>query len=171
MKRFYFKEIENKIIGHFLKKGNRGKALKIWYYALLYIKNNIKFKVSSIVLTAINNLKPFVILKKRKRGGTIYQIPYLVQNKQKDNSTLIAIRWLVNFVYLRSEINLSIKLAKELIAAFNKEGATYKNKIEIYALAIKNKMYTKFLFSKKKKNKQKLIYRRNTRNIKYINVK
>jgi hypothetical protein len=61
--------------------------LKMHFYKLRF-----KISVSSIIMSALNILKPVVILKKRKIAGTVYQIPYFVQNSMRDNATLIAIR-------------------------------------------------------------------------------
>lgn len=90
-------------------------------------------------------------MKKRKVGGTTYQIPYLVQNKEKDNSALIAIRWLMNSVLRRSEPKLEERLAHELVDAFNREGYSVKRKLDLYALALQNRVYTKYLFTTSRK--------------------
>lgn len=61
--------------------------LKMHFY-----KSPIKISVSSVIMNALSILKPIVILKKRKIAGTVYQIPYFVQNITRDNAMLIAIR-------------------------------------------------------------------------------
>jgi small subunit ribosomal protein S7 len=96
------------------------------------------------------HVKPIVILQSRKRGGTVYQLPYIVQNLKKDNSTLIAIRWFVKAAVNNTEIGLSFKLANVFVDAFNNKGSCIKKKLDIYDLALKNRVYSRFLFPNKK---------------------
>jgi len=61
--------------------------LKMHFY-----KSPITISVASVIMSALRILRPVVILKKRKIAGTVYQIPYFVQNSTRDNAMLIAIR-------------------------------------------------------------------------------
>lgn len=95
--RMTFKQIERKFIGHLMQRGLRAKAVKIWLNFLIYLKRHfynspVKHTVRSIILKVVEMVRPVVVLKQRKIAGTVYQIPYFVQNVMKDNSTLIAIR-------------------------------------------------------------------------------
>lgn len=88
-----FNLIEKKFIGHLLKCGNRAVALKIWLEALVILKREFPGKnVFFLVIRAVRNVRPIVIIKSRKRAGTVYQIPYLVQNTKRDVSTFLSIR-------------------------------------------------------------------------------
>ncbi len=148
-----FKQVERKFIGHLTRKGERSKAVKIWLRFLVFLKRHfynstVKYSVQEIILTVINIIKPIVILKERKIAGTVYQIPYFVQNVNKDNSTLIAIRWFIEAMHLRLENDPAERLYKEFLDVLNFKGICYKKKQDIYAIAIKNRVYAKFLFIK-----------------------
>jgi hypothetical protein len=45
-------------------------------------------------------------------------------------------------------------LYKELIDVLRKQGLAYKKKMEIYEAAVKNRIYTRFLFAKSKKKRK-----------------
>lgn len=157
--RMSFKQVEQKIIGHIMHKGLRAKALVIWMRLLLllkmhFYKSPIKLNVSSVIMHALNMLKPVVILKKRKIAGTVYQIPYFVQNTTRDNAMLIAIRWFWECVNLRIEKDPAVCLYKEFIDILKKQGLAYKKKMEIYDSAVKNRIYTRFLFAKSRKKRK-----------------
>lgn len=154
-----FKQIERKFIGHLTRNGERSKALRVWLKFLVLLKRHfynspVKCTVQEIILVVIDTIKPLVILKERKIAGTVYQIPYFVQNVTKDNATLIAIRWLVESMELRLENDPAERLYKEFLDVLKEQGICYKKKQDIYATAIKNRVYAKFLFLKpgKKRN-------------------
>jgi ribosomal protein S7 len=154
-----FKQVEQKIIGHIMQRGLRAKALAIWMRLLLllkmhFYKSKFKMSVSSIIMIALNILKPVVILKKRKIAGTVYQIPYFVQNTMRDNAMLIAIRWFLECVNQRIEKDPAVCLYKEFIDVLRKQGLAYKKKKEIYDSAVKNRIYTRFLFAKSRKKRK-----------------
>lgn len=157
--RMSFKQVEQKFIGHIMRKGLRAKALAIWMRLLLllkmhFYKSPIKISVSSVIINALNILKPVVILKKRKIAGTVYQIPYFVQNITRDNAMLIAIRWFLECVDQRIEKDPAVCLYREFIDVLKKQGLAYKKKMEIYESAVKNRIYTRFLFAKSKKKRK-----------------
>jgi len=154
-----FKQVEQKFIGHLMRRGLRAKALAVWLRVLLllkmhFYKSKIKFNVPSLIMKALDIIRPVVILKKRKIAGTVYQIPYFVQNMTRDNATLIAIRWFLESVNLRMEKDPAIRVYKEFLDIFKKQGFCYKKKMEVYDSAVKNRIYTRFLFSKSKKRKK-----------------
>lgn len=153
-----FKQVERKFIGHLTRHGERSKAVRIWLRFLIFLKRHfynspIKCNVQEIILTVIDIIKPLVILKERKIAGTVYQIPYFVQNVSKDNATLIAIRWLIEATDLRLEHDPAERLYKEFLDVLKLQGICHKKKQDIYAIAIKNRVYAKFLFLKSGKRR------------------
>lgn len=151
IKIFDKKELEYKFIGHLVKKGNRSLAVIIWYDTLDLIRFETGIDPLFVVERVIDSLKPLVIIKKRKRGGTVYQIPYIVQNRLRDQSALIAIRWLINEARVNVSVSrkFSIALSKVILDCFNRTGAVWKKKTELYDLALKNRVYVRFLFASK----------------------
>jgi ribosomal protein S7 len=154
-----FKQVEQKFIGHIMRKGLRSKALTIWMRLLLllkmhFYKSPITISVASVIMSALRILRPVVILKKRKIAGTVYQIPYFVQNSTRDNAMLIAIRWFLECVEQRIEKDPAVCLYKEFIDVLKKQGLAYKKKMDIYNSAVKNRIYTRFLFAKSRKKRK-----------------
>jgi small subunit ribosomal protein S7 len=145
------REMEFKIVGHLTKRGDKARALNIWYDTLDLIRNQMAENPLFVVEHSVRNLRPVIIVTRRKRGGTIYQLPYIVQNNSRDNSTLIALRWIVKEAFSsKGSFTLSYSLAKVLMDLFKNQGILIKRKLDLYDLALKNRVYVRFLFPSKK---------------------
>ena len=82
-------------------------------------------------------------VKERRIGGATYQVPTEVRLERQQT---LALRWLVNYTRERKEYGMVEKLAAELIAASNNEGATVKKKEDTYRMAEANRAFAHYKY-------------------------
>jgi small subunit ribosomal protein S7 len=90
---------------------------------------------------AVNNVKPVLEVRSRRVGGATYQVPVEVR---PDRRTALAIRWVRTYAVARSGKSMAEKLAAELLAAANNEGASIKKKEDTHKMAEANKAFAHF---------------------------
>ncbi len=93
---------------------------------------------------AMDNIRPVMEVRPRRIGGAAYQVPMPVRGGRKDS---LAIRWLVAATRSRSNSEFKTyaeKLAAELLAAAQGEGAAVKKKQEVEKVAEANRAFSHF---------------------------
>ena len=90
---------------------------------------------------ALENIKPQIEVRSRRIGGATYQVPVEVR---ADRQQTLAIRWLTLYTRQRKEYGMIEKLAAELIAAANNDGATIKKKEDTYKMAEANRAFAHY---------------------------
>lgn len=128
----------SKFMNCLMKKGKKSIAEKIVYGAFDIIAEKTKQPALEVFKTALENVKPLVKVVSRRVGGSNYQIPMEVNDK---NGTALAFRWLISYSRARSEKTMTEKLAAELIAAFKKEGSSIKKREDTHKMADANKAF------------------------------
>ncbi|MBN1620144.1 30S ribosomal protein S7 [candidate division WOR-3 bacterium] len=137
-------ELVSKFVNVVMKKGKKGTAETIVYGALDLVAQKLKIADPiEIFEKAMNNVKPTIEVKPRRIGGATYQIPVDVPSNRR---IALAIRWLLGSARARSEKTMKEKLAAELIAASNKEGAAIKKKEDTHKMAEANKAFASYMW-------------------------
>ena len=90
---------------------------------------------------AIENVKPHIEVRSKRVGGAAYQVPMQV-NKSRQQS--LAIRWLLIAVRDKKGRPTAQKLADELFAAYNREGAAMSRRENVHRMADANKAFAHF---------------------------
>ena len=80
-------------------------------------------------------------MRSRRVGGSTYQVPVEVRPSRRQ---ALAIRWLISFARSRHEKTMSDKLAAELVAAYKKEGSSFKKREDTHRMAEANKAFAHF---------------------------
>lgn len=127
-----------KFMNCLMVQGKKSLAEKIVYGAFDIIEERTKQNPLEVFKSAIDNVRPQVRVVSRRVGGSNYQIPVEVNEK---NGQAIAFRWLISTARGRSEKSMIEKLAAELIAAHKKEGATIKKREDTHRMAEANKAF------------------------------
>lgn len=125
-------------INSVLRNGKKSTAERIVYSALDILKEKTKKDPIEVFLKAIDNVKPVLKVVSRRVGGSNYQVPMEVS---KENAKALAFRWIIKFSKSRSGSNMQEKLAAELLAAYNNEGASIKKKEDTHRMAESNKAF------------------------------
>ena len=134
-------EVIAKFINGMMLEGKRSIAEHIFYDAMDLIEGKVKKNPLEVFRKAMDNASPLLEVKSRRVGGATYQVPVEVRDKRRRT---LAIRWLISYSRSRSEKTMAEKLANELIAAANNEGATVKKKEDTHKMAEANKAFAHF---------------------------
>jgi small subunit ribosomal protein S7 len=131
----------SQFIGNLMKRGKRSTAESILYSALGICEKKTGSPGLDVFHKALNNVKPVLEVKSRRVGGATYQVPVEVRASRR---TALAIRWVIQYAHARTEKTMAQKLASELMAAANSEGASIKKKEDTHKMAEANKAFAHF---------------------------
>ncbi len=130
-----------KLINNIMLDGKKGTAQRILYSAFEIVEKETNEKAIDVFNRALDNIMPTLELKVRRIGGSNYQIPVEVSDRRRK---ILGLRWLTNYARLRNEKDMEVRLAKEIIAASNGEGASVKKKDDTHKMAEANKAFAHF---------------------------
>jgi small subunit ribosomal protein S7 len=130
-----------KFINYILKRGKKSLAEQVFYDAIAIIEKQRKASGLEVFRKAIHNVSPIVEVKSRRIGGATYQVPVEVNPRRK---FALASRWLLNYAKIRSGRSMADKLAAELMAAADGEGAAIKKREDTHRMAEANKAFAHF---------------------------
>jgi small subunit ribosomal protein S7 len=134
--------LASKFINCMMNDGKKAVAQRVFYDALAEISKRIPNSESiEVFTTAIENVKPHIEVRSKRVGGASYQVPMQV-NRQRQQS--LAFRWILNAVRDKKGRPTHLKLADELVAAFNKEGAAMTKRENTHRMADANKAFAHF---------------------------
>ena len=134
--------LASKFINCMMWDGKKSVAQRVFYDALDEIKKRVPEQESIDVFTeAIENVKPHIEVRSKRVGGASYQVPMQV-NRQRQQS--LAFRWILNAVRDKKGRPTHLKLADELVAAFNREGAAMTKRENTHRMADANKAFAHF---------------------------
>ena len=131
----------SQFIGNLMQRGKKSTAEAILYSALDICESKTGTPGLEIFLKALNNVKPVLEVKSRRVGGATYQVPVEVRANRR---SALAIRWIITYSRARTEKTMAQKLASELMAAANSEGASIKKKEDTHKMAEANKAFAHF---------------------------
>jgi len=130
-----------KFINGLLLDGKRSVAEKIFYNAVDIMNKKNGSEGIEVFEKAIEHVKPVLEVRSRRVGGATYQVPVEVR---RDRQQALAIRWVITYAKGRSEKTMAERLAGELLAAYNKEGASIKKREDTHKMAEANKAFAHF---------------------------
>ncbi|WP_319371418.1 30S ribosomal protein S7 [uncultured Ilyobacter sp.] len=137
----YGDKVVTKFINSIMLDGKKSLAEAIFYGAMDLIKEKTGQEGYDVFKSAIDNIKPQVEVRSRRIGGATYQVPVEVRIERQQT---LALRWLTTYTRQRKEYGMMEKLAAELIAAGNNEGATVKKKEDTYKMAEANRAFAHY---------------------------
>ncbi len=132
-----------RFINYVMHDGKKGVAQGIVYDAFKLIEQRTGQAGLETFHKAVNNVAPLVEVRSRRVGGSTYQVPIEVRAERR---TALAFRWLIQAARMRSDRAMSSRLAYELVAASNGEGASIKKKDDTHRMAESNKAFAHFRF-------------------------
>ena len=140
----YKSTIIPKLINSIMYNGKKTIAEKIVYDALETLIEKLgqsPEQASDLFAEVLDKIKPVVEVKSRRVGGATYQIPVEIR---QDRREALAMRWLIEAARSRSEKNMKLKLANELLDASNNRGNAIKKKEETHRMAEANKAFSHY---------------------------
>ena len=138
-----FKSIlASKFINCVMYSGKKSVAQQLFYGAMEIVAEKVKGVEPIEVFTqAIENVKPHIEVRSRRVGGAAYQVPMQV-NRNRQLS--LAIRWMLEAVREKKGRAMHQKLADEIVAAYNREGAAVTKRENVHRMADANKAFAHF---------------------------
>jgi small subunit ribosomal protein S7 len=134
--------LASKFVNCLMYDGKKSVALGVFYDALDLIKKRIPDVEPIDVFTqALDNVKPSIEVRSKRVGGAAYQVPMQV-NRTRQQS--LAIRWVLLAVREKKGRAMALKLADELVAAYNREGAAMTRRENVHRMADANKAFAHF---------------------------
>jgi len=134
--------LASKFINCLMHKGKKTIAQTIFYTALDDIHKRLPdVEPLDVFTTAIENVKPMIEVRSKRVGGAAYQVPMQVSKNRQQS---LAFRWILIAVREKKGVTTAKKLADELFAAYNKEGAAMTRRENIHRMADANKAFAHF---------------------------
>jgi small subunit ribosomal protein S7 len=101
-----------KFMNNLMKDGKKSIAEKIVYGAFEQVEKTLKEDPLGIFMKALDEVSPVVEVKSRRVGGANYQVPIEIRPSRRQ---ALAMRWIVEAARKRSEKNMNLRLAGELM--------------------------------------------------------
>ena len=134
--------LASKFINCLMWDGKKSTAQRVFYDALEVIGKKVADAEPIDVFTqAVENVKPNIEVRSKRVGGASYQVPMQV-NKARQQS--LAIRWILMACREKKGRPTCEKLATELLAAYNREGAAMTRRENVHRMAEANKAFAHF---------------------------
>ena len=135
-----------RFVNNLMLQGKKSIAYSIFYDAMDIVGEKMKDSEKApldIWKKALENVTPQVEVKSRRVGGANFQVPMEVRPERKIS---ISMKNMIMYSRKRSGRSMAEKLAAEIIAAYNCEGASYKRKEDMHKMAEANKAFAHFRF-------------------------
>jgi len=135
-----------RFVNNLMFKGKKTTAFSIFYDAMKIVEKKSKDDTKTpldVFRKALENVTPMVEVKSRRVGGATFQVPMEVR---PDRKVSVSMKNLILYARRRSGKSMSEKLAAEILAAFNEEGAAFKRKEDMHKMAEANRAFSHFRF-------------------------
>ena len=138
----YGSKLISKFINCLMWDGKKTIATKIFYTAMDEVVKKMKdVPPLEVFEGAINNVKPFVEVRSKRVGGANYQVPMQVKAKRAES---LAIRWILAAIRAKSGRPTYLRLAEELMAAYQRQGEAMSKREQTIKMAEANKAFSHF---------------------------
>ena len=142
-----FHDVEvTRFVNNLMLQGKKSIAYSIFYDAIDMVGEKMKDSDQApldIWKKALENVTPQVEVKSRRVGGANFQVPTEVRPERKVS---LSMKNMILYSRKRAGHSMAEKLAAEIIAAYNSEGAAFKRKEEMHRMAEANKAFAHFRF-------------------------
>ena len=135
-----------RFVNNLMLDGKKSIAYAIFYDAREMVGEKMKDADKApleIWKQALENITPQVEVKSRRVGGATFQVPTEVRPERKIS---LSMKNMVLYSRKRAGHSMAEKLAAEVMAAYNNEGAAFKRKEEMHRMAEANKAFAHFRF-------------------------
>lgn len=158
----YVSERLAKFINVIMRRGKKSLAEHIVYRSLSEAARRLKKGKSTgketsfdyanpeyleVLDKALNNVRPTVEVKSRRVGGATYQVPIEVDPPR---GIALAMRWIVKAAKARGEKNMDLRLAAEIVEAYEGRGSAVKARDDMHRMAKANQAFAHYRWQKDK---------------------
>jgi small subunit ribosomal protein S7 len=121
--------------------GKKSVAESIVYGAFELISKKSKSSSLEVFKQALDKVRPHLEVRSRRVGGATYQVPVDVSPKR---GIALAMRWIISAARARGENTMTERLAAEILAASNDNGAAVKKREDTHRMAEANKAFSHY---------------------------
>ena len=139
----YNDQLVSKFVRSLMVDGKKSTAFRIFYGAMEIVEARTEASGVEVFKAALNNIMPAVEVKSRRVGGSTFQVPTEVKPKRKIG---LGIKWLIKYAKARNGKSMKDKLAAEILAAANGEGAAVKKREDTHRMAEANKAFAHYRY-------------------------
>lgn len=134
--------LASKFVNCLMWDGKKTVAQAVFYDALDELKKRLPdAEPIEVFETAVENVKPHIEVRSKRVGGASYQVPMQVSRSRQQS---LAIRWILNAIRDKKGRPTHLRLADELFAAYNREGAAMTKRENTHRMAEANKAFAHF---------------------------
>ncbi|MBI3316849.1 MAG: 30S ribosomal protein S7 [Candidatus Omnitrophica bacterium] len=130
-----------KMINLVMERGKKSISEKIVYGAFDILKEKTGKEPLEVFKRAVDNVRPLLETKSRRVGGATYQVPVSVRPERGSG---LAIRWMRGAAKSRKGKPMRVKLADELLDAYNKTGSAFKKREDTHKMAESNRAFAHY---------------------------
>ena len=135
-------KLVSKFINCLMLGGKKSTAQMVFYDAMDIISEKVKDAGALEVFEkAINNVKPLIEVRSKRVGGASYQVPMQVSSKRQQS---LAFRWILAAARSKKGKPMGVRLASELLDAYNESGGAMTTRENIHRMAEANKAFAHF---------------------------
>ena len=135
-------KLVSKFINCLMWGGKKSTAENCFYQAMDILEEKLHgVEALKAFETCIANVRPRVEVRSKRVGGATYQVPVEVP---KHRATALAFRWIMAAARARKGKPMYIRLAAELVDAYNKTGTAYTQRENVHKMAEANKAFAHF---------------------------
>jgi len=127
-----------KFINYIMLDGKKNIARKIFNDMLAEIKKAGHANPVIVWETALENAAPHVMVKSKRIGGAVYQVPVEVPTKKR---FFHSAKWLIGFSRSKKWTPMYLRLSEEILAAYSGQWAAVKKKEDTHKMADANKAF------------------------------
>ena len=131
----------SRFINTVMTQGKKSKAEGIVYGAFEILAQKTGKPAIEVFQKALDNARPLLEIKPRRIGGATYQVPIDVK---PERGISIVMRWIRNFARAKKGKPMEIKLADELLEAYNGQGSAMKKREDTHKMAEANKAFAHY---------------------------
>jgi len=137
----YHSALVSRFVNIVMKEGKKAIAEKIVYKSFEVLAEKTGKPAIDVFQKALDNARPLLEIKPRRIGGATYQVPIDVK---PERGISIAMRWLRNFARVKKGKPMEIKLAEEILDAYNGTGSALKKREDMHKMAEANKAFAHY---------------------------
>ncbi len=127
-----------KFINYIMLDGKKIVARRIFQETLDEIKKNGHVNPLAVWEAAIENASPNMMIKSKRIGWAVYQVPVEVPARKR---FFYACKWIIDFARSKKWTPMSLRLAEELLAAYSNQWNAVKKKEDTHKMAEANKAF------------------------------
>lgn len=137
----YKSQLVTRFVNSLMQDGKKSLAYAIFYEAIDSIGTKTEEGGLEVWNQALSNVTPAVEVKRKRVGGSTFQVPIEVRS---DRKVALAIKWLIDSARKRGEKTMTERLVNETLAASKGEGNAVKKKNDAHKMAESNRAFSHF---------------------------